>query len=80
MLLSNLPEKTLAIIKNVQDKNDLDIIAQRLRDLGFIKGELIQVITRCIWKSGPIIVQVGLTCFAMRKNEADRVNVIKKES
>jgi len=75
MRLSNLPKGTPAVVEHVQDTHASDAIAQRLRDLGFVPGEPVRVVTCGPWGADPILVQIGSTRFALRRAEADRVSV-----
>jgi ferrous iron transport protein A len=50
-------------------------VSRRLLELGFVPGELIEVIEE-IWPGGdPIAVRVGNTTFALRRREAGSVFV-----
>jgi ferrous iron transport protein A len=51
-----------------------DVLPARLRELGFLDGEEVQVLTRGIG-SGPIAVRVGGTTFALRAAEAECILV-----
>jgi ferrous iron transport protein A len=46
----------------------------RLRELGFLDGEDVQVLTRGL-AGGPIVVRVGSSTFALRAAEAECVLV-----
>lgn len=60
---------------SVQQHDDVDPIAKRLNELGFVSGETIRLITRAPFGGDPILVQVGFTRFALRVSEAERVLV-----
>ena len=75
MRLSQLAKNTLAIVLSVQQHDDVDPIAKRLNELGFVSGETIRLITRAPFGGDPILVQVGFTRFALRVSEAERVLV-----
>jgi ferrous iron transport protein A len=73
--LSDLPAGIDAIVDFVQDRVPGDAIARRLRDLGFVSGEVVRLLTRGPLGGDPLLVQVGFTRFAMRGGEAARVQL-----
>lgn len=75
MLLSDLPPGQTAAIERVQERADADVIAARLRDLGFVPGEPVRVVARGLIGADPLVVQIGFTRFALRRAEAARVIV-----
>ncbi|WP_085316234.1 FeoA family protein [Derxia lacustris] len=75
LALSQLSLNTDAIVGSVQDAHPGDVVARRLRDLGFVCGELVRVIAASPLGGDPIVVQVGFTRFALRRSEAERVSV-----
>ncbi|ADV27487.1 FeoA family protein [Pseudoxanthomonas suwonensis] len=75
MLLSDLPLRTPVAVTSVEDRHPNDAIARRLRELGFVAGEPVQVVARGPVGGEPLLVQVGYTRFALRREEAARVRV-----
>lgn len=75
MQLSDLPHQTPAVVVSVQDAVNGDPIAGRLRDLGFVKGEPVRVMTHGPMGKDPLLVQIGYTRFALRRAEAARITV-----
>ncbi len=75
MTLINLPRRTLAVVDSVQDHGNNDNIARRLRELGFVAGEQVEVVAYGPLGSEPLLVQVGFTRFALRRSEAARVQL-----
>lgn len=75
MLLSELSKGVQGIVERVDDAHPADAIAQRLRDLGFVPGEPVRVVASAPWGADPILIQIGSTRFALRRNEARRVTV-----
>lgn len=80
MRLSELKVKQTAIIKKVNhtldgNSNQQDLVASRLDTLGFVAGEKVQVITKGIFGGDPILVQLGFTRFALRKIEAEKIEI-----
>jgi len=77
--LSELKVKQSAIVTKVNSdlENDghADLIASRLETLGFVPGTRIRVITKGVFGGDPILIQVGFTRFALRKIEADRIEI-----
>ena len=75
MLLSELALGQTASVVSVEDAHPADTIAQRLRDLGFVSGELLKI--RAVGPLGaePMLVSIATSQFALRRNEAARVHV-----
>jgi ferrous iron transport protein A len=64
------------IVAGVRDARPGDAIARRLRELGFVPGEPVRVLARGPLGGEPILVQIGFTRFALRRREADRIDVL----
>ena len=75
MKLSELPRRIAAIVEQVEDHAPNDAIARRLRELGFVHGEPVEVMAAGPIGAEPLLVQVGFTRFALRRSEAERVRV-----
>lgn len=75
MTLTELPLRALAIVDSVQDLGENDKIARRLRELGFVDGEQVEVVAQGPLGAEPLLVQVGFTRFALRRSEAARVRL-----
>lgn len=80
MRLSELKVKQTATITNVNrvigsDVGHTDLVASRLETLGFVPGTQVKVITKGIFGGDPILIQVGFTRFALRKAEADKIEI-----
>ncbi|WP_324646364.1 FeoA family protein [Acinetobacter sp. MD2] len=80
MLLSELKKKQTAIITKVtrnldSDSSQPDLIASRLETLGFVAGTAVQVVTKGFFGEDPILIQIGFTRFALRKAEAEKIEV-----
>jgi ferrous iron transport protein A len=73
--LTDLPNGAPAVVERVDDAHAADVIAQRLRDLGFVPGEPVRVVARGPMGGDPLLIQIGSTRFALRRNEAVRVAV-----
>jgi len=74
--LSELPRRTAAMVDTVEDQMPNDAIARRLRELGFVRGERVEVMASGPIAAEPLLVQIGFTRFALRRSEAARVRVI----
>lgn len=74
-MLSELPRRTQAVVDTVEDCGPNDTIARRLRELGFVSGEPVEVVARGPVGADPILVQIGFTRFALRRSEAARVRL-----
>lgn len=75
MRLSDLPKGSVALVHEVEEVGPRDVIARRLRDLGFVRGEAVRVVTRGPVGAEPLLVQIGFTRFALRRAEAARVRL-----
>jgi ferrous iron transport protein A len=75
--LAELPRRTPGIVESVEEHASNDSIARRLRELGFVAGEPVEVIALGPLGGEPILVQVGYTRFALRRTEAARVKLRK---
>ena len=75
MRLTDLPRRIAAAVERVDDHFPNDAIARRLRELGFVAGEPVEVLAAGPLGAEPLLVQVGFTRFALRRAEADRVVV-----
>lgn len=75
MILTELARRTPAIVEVVDDRAPNDPIARRLRELGFVAGEQVEVVAAGPLGAEPLLVQVGFTRFALRRAEAARVRL-----
>ena len=75
MTLNQLARRTPAIVESVEDAAPNDAIARRLRELGFVAGEQVEVVAAGPFGAEPLLVQVGFTRFALRRIEAARVRL-----
>jgi ferrous iron transport protein A len=73
--LSELQDQVPAVVTAVEDRAPADPIARRLRELGFVRGEVVRIVARGPIGADPVLVQVGFTRFALRQAEASRVMV-----
>ena len=78
MHLSELQDQVPAVVAGVEDCAPADPIARRLRELGFVRGEVVRIVARGPIRADPVLVQVGFTRFALRKAEAARVMVDRR--
>lgn len=73
--LDQLDRGRTATVVRVMDQAPDDRIAGRLRSIGFVQGESVRLQTYGPFGREPLLVQVGLTRFALRRAEAARVMV-----
>ena len=66
MTLRDLPLDTPALVTQVRDPSGSDIISQRLRELGFVPGEPVEVVGRGPLGGEPLLIRIGFTRFALR--------------
>ncbi|UDF03135.1 FeoA family protein [Asticcacaulis sp. AND118] len=77
MKLSDLPLNTAAIVVDVADLGTDDRVGRRLRELGFVADEPVKVVAKGPFGAEPLLIQIGFTRFALRRAEAERVDVRK---
>lgn len=70
-----MPLHRTALVESVEDRQPNDGIARRLRELGFVAGEEVKVLATGPVGREPLLVQVGYTRFALRRSEAQRIQV-----
>jgi ferrous iron transport protein A len=75
MLLSELRKGQQALVDSVHEQSASDPIAQRLRDIGFVLGERVRLVTTGPFGSEPLLIEVAGSRFALRKAEAMRVRL-----
>ena len=75
MLLSELALGQTASVIAVEDAYPDDAIAQRLRDLGFVSGELLKIRALGPLGSEPMLINIANSQFALRRNEAARIHI-----
>jgi ferrous iron transport protein A len=73
--LSDLPRFASAVVRSVDAVYEADPIARRLGEIGFVPGETVRLIATGPVGADPLLVQVGFTRFALRRSEAERVQV-----
>ncbi len=71
--LTELPLRVAAQVEAVHELAPNDTIARRLRELGFVAGERVEVVANGPFGAEPLLVQIGFTRFALRRSEAARV-------
>ena len=80
MRLTDLPRRIAAAVERVEDHMPNDAIARRLRELGFVAGEQVEVLAAGPVGAEPLLVQIGFTRFALRRAEAQRIVVRRDEA
>ncbi|MCW5577574.1 MAG: ferrous iron transport protein A [Dokdonella sp.] len=76
MRLSELRKGQSAVVGQVEDTEAGDMVARRLRELGFVAGEPVRVVASGPFGRDPLLVQIGYTRFALRRPEAARVRLV----
>ncbi|EJB8496817.1 ferrous iron transport protein A [Acinetobacter baumannii] len=83
MRLSVLKVKQAATITKVNrievESEQQDLVAIRLESLGFVPGTRVEVITKGVFGGDPILIQIGFTRFALRKAEAEKIEIQVEE-
>ena len=75
MKLTDLSRRVEAQVASVEALTPDDPIARRLRELGFVEGERVEVVATGPFGAEPLLVQIGFTRFALRRSEAARVHL-----
>lgn len=78
MTLTELRPFTPAIIARIEQRSENDPIARRLVELGFVPGEPIDVVALAPVSKDPLVVRIGTARFALRRDEARRIQVTLK--
>jgi ferrous iron transport protein A len=79
--LNELPSEREATVVAVQSPNGElppDLL-RRLIEIGFLPGERVRVVARGVPGGTPIAVRVGTSTFALRRNEAQCIQVVAQE-
>ncbi len=71
-----LPRHQMGRVIQVDDCTPDDRVSRRLRELGFVPGETVRVVATGPMGAEPVLIQVGYTRFALRRQEAARVRVV----
>lgn len=80
LTLAGLKKGFRATIERVEHRDENDLISRRLRHLGFVPGEEVVMITHGPLGMDPVLIQIGFTRFALRREEAGRVHVTEVSS
>jgi ferrous iron transport protein A len=75
MTLTDLALNHPAKVMCVTPTGPEDVVAARLSELGFVKGEDVRVVGFGPFGRDPLLVQIGFTRFALRRREAARIEV-----
>ena len=76
--LSELPDGASAVVAGVRESASADVgpaTLRRLEELGFVEGEPVEVLRRGPGGREPIAVRIGDTLFALRRVEAQCIEV-----
>jgi len=70
MNLADASLKTTWRVRQISPSADAPERASQLEEIGFLPGEWVSVLARGIPGGDPLVVRVGLSTFALRKEEA----------
>ena len=70
MNLDQAPLSTVWRVARVRVSDGQDAQARQLEEIGFLPGESVCVMARGVWGGDPLAVRVGLSTFALRRDEA----------
>ena len=72
--LSALPPRTTAIVRSVGLRGgEASALERRLIELGFVRGERVEVLAQARPGGDPFVLRVGDTTFALRRREVSTV-------
>ena len=78
MNLAQAPLHTTWRITQLLSTQPQEDRARQLQDIGFLPGELVSVLTRGFVGGDPLVVRVGMSTFALRKAEAQCIEIEPK--
>ena len=74
MILTELPSRIPAIVESVEEHGPQDAIARRLRELGFVNGEEVEVVAKGPLGAEPLlgcdrvlVASTSISCSAARR-------------
>jgi ferrous iron transport protein A len=67
-------QTTWRIVRLVTSE-DMPERTRQLQDIGFLPGELVSILTRSLPGGDPMVVRVGLSTFALRRAEAQCIEI-----
>lgn len=70
MNLDQAPLSAVLRVARVRVLAGQEAQARQLEEIGFLPGELVCVMSRGLWGGEPLAVRVGLSTFALRRDEA----------
>jgi ferrous iron transport protein A len=75
MRLNQLPINITQRVKKVNPLTLMPEIEHQLADIGFIPGEKVTVLRKNLFGGDPMMIRIGLSTFALRKQEAELIEV-----
>ena len=75
MRLDQLNNHLTKRVKSVHTFPTAPEITHQLAEIGFIPGEQVTVLRRNLFGGDPMMVRIGLSTFAIRKQEAELIEV-----
>lgn len=71
--------QAVVLVRIEVESEQQDLVAIRLESLGFVPGTRVEVITKGVFGGDPILIQIGFTRFALRKAEAEKIEIQVEE-
>ena len=75
MRLNELPINVTQRVKKVNPFTLMPEIEHQLAEIGFIPGEKVTVLRKNFFGGDPMMIRIGLSTFALRKQEATLIEV-----
>ena len=79
MNLAEAPLKTSWRVRQITPSADAPERASQLEEIGFLPGEWVSVVAQGFPGGDPLVVRVGLSTFALRKEEAMCIELQPKD-
>ena len=75
MRLNQIPVNVTQRVKKVNPFTLMPEIEHQLAEIGFIPGEKVTVLRKNFFGGDPMMIRIGLSTFALRKQEAELIEV-----
>ncbi len=75
MTLDQVPLSTVWRVARVRVSEGQESQARQLEEIGFLPGEPVCVMSRSLFGGDPLAVRVGLSTFALRRDEARSIEL-----
>jgi ferrous iron transport protein A len=77
--LGKLKKGTKAVVSRVGGQDQCNRLTQRLMEMGFLEGSPVEIVHQAPFGGDPMAVRIRGTLIALRRNEANAIEVISYE-